>query len=100
MEEDYSEGMYAVVDQLVKYRKALEAPHPSGRLLVGVAVLGRMPCDRQGGLAARDLRHLVIAIRPPTVREGTARHRLTFSAAHEERDVDALADAVRRHVAV
>lgn len=40
---------------------------------------------------------LVVAIRPPTVAEGTARLRVTFSAGHEERDVDALADAVRHH---
>lgn len=38
---------------------------------------------------------LVVAIRPPSVPAGTARLRVTFSAAHEERDVDALADAIR-----
>jgi 8-amino-7-oxononanoate synthase len=42
---------------------------------------------------------LVAAIRPPTVPAGTARLRVTFSAAHEERDVDALVDATARVLA-
>ncbi|MBF1801746.1 8-amino-7-oxononanoate synthase [Alloalcanivorax profundimaris] len=43
-------------------------------------------------LAERGL--LVTAIRPPTVPEGQARLRVTLSAAHEERDVDRLLDAL------
>ena len=39
--------------------------------------------------------YLVAAIRPPTVPEGTARLRLTFSAAHSEAQIDGLAEAVR-----
>ncbi len=42
---------------------------------------------------------LVTAIRPPTVPAGTARLRVTLSAAHEERQVDALIAAFREALA-
>jgi 8-amino-7-oxononanoate synthase len=41
---------------------------------------------------------LVVAIRPPTVPQGTARLRLTFTAAHAEADIARLADVVRYNI--
>jgi len=40
---------------------------------------------------------LVTGIRPPTVAEGTARLRFTFSAQHKEDDIRALAAALKKH---
>ncbi len=42
----------------------------------------------------------VVAIRPPSVPQGTARLRFTTHAGHDEDDVDVLVDAVRRHWSV
>jgi 8-amino-7-oxononanoate synthase len=39
---------------------------------------------------------LVSAIRPPTVPEGSARLRITFSAAHEDSDIDQLLAALKQ----
>ena len=41
---------------------------------------------------------LVIAIRPPTVPAGTARLRVTFTAAHDDADVKRLADVIRARI--
>jgi 8-amino-7-oxononanoate synthase len=49
--------------------------------------------DASGALEERGF--LVTAIRPPTVPEGTARLRFTFSATHADDDIDRLAAAVR-----
>ena len=58
---------------------------------IGAALAASARLEAEGFLA--------LAIRPPTVPAGTARLRFTFSAAHREADVDALAAAVARMIA-
>ena len=57
-------------------------------------VLGDARRTLSAAEALRKHGFLVAAIRPPTVPEGTARLRLTFSAEHSEEEVDRLAAAV------
>lgn len=60
-------------------------------------LLGDARAALQMGQALLDDGFLVTPIRPPTVPAGTARLRITLSAAHEESDVDRLLDALARH---
>lgn len=63
-------------------------------------VLGDAQRTMQAAAVLREEGFLVGAIRPPTVPEGTARLRLTFSAVHTEEDIDRLAAAVKEIAAI
>jgi 8-amino-7-oxononanoate synthase len=58
-------------------------------------VLGHAEAALNASQKLRDAGFLVTAIRPPTVPRGTARLRITFSAAHQDADIDRLANTVR-----
>jgi 8-amino-7-oxononanoate synthase len=70
-----------------------EAQSPIVPIVIGAA---------EAALAASQLLEaegfLVVAIRPPTVAEGTARLRFTFTAGHPDREIDRLADIIRTRV--
>ncbi len=59
-------------------------------------VIGENEAASQASAALMDAGFLVGAIRPPTVPKGSARLRVTLSAAHEESHVDRLLDALAR----
>jgi len=67
---------------------------PIQPLLVGTAAAAQ---HLSAALRAQDI--LVTPIRPPTVPQGTARLRITFSAAHTEAHVDRLLQALERSMA-
>lgn len=72
----------------------IESRTPIQPVLIGTS--------RTALLAAQRLEsdgHFVPAIRPPTVAQGKARLRVTFSALHEEADVERLLNALARAIA-
>ena len=69
---------------------------PAAQSPIVPLVLGSPPAALQASKALADEGFLVVAIRPPTVPEGSARLRFAFSAVHRDEDVARLADAVAR----
>lgn len=75
------------------FATALKLPQPQSAIIP--IVLETPERAMQASAALEELGFLVVAIRPPTVPEGTARLRVTFSAAHSDEDVASLAAAVK-----
>lgn len=75
---------------------ALNLPAPQSAIVP--IIVGRAEAALEASAALEQQGFLVAAIRPPTVPQGTARLRVTFTAAHREEDVARLADAIRPFV--
>lgn len=73
--------------------RRLNLPEPESNIVP--LVLGEADRVMRASAALVERGYLVTGIRPPTVPEGTARLRLTFTAAHSGEDIDGLVDAVR-----
>jgi 8-amino-7-oxononanoate synthase len=76
------------------FAAALDLPEPASQIVP--LVIGDPARALDLSRRLRESGFLVAAIRPPTVPPGTARLRFTFTAAHEEQQVLALAAAVKK----
>jgi 8-amino-7-oxononanoate synthase len=75
-----------------RFAAACGLPEPASAIIP--IVLGTPARALEASRALEAHGFLVVAIRPPTVPEGTARLRLAFSAAHTDADIERLAVAV------
>ena len=84
----FREGAVALGLQL------MDSPTPIQPLLIGES---ERALQLSAGLRERGI--MVGAIRPPTVSQGTARLRVTLSAAHSPSDIDRLLEALQHTLA-
>jgi 8-amino-7-oxononanoate synthase len=61
-------------------------------------IVGDTQATIQASRLLEDEGFLVIPIRPPTVPDGTARLRLSFSALHPDDEIERLADIIRTRI--
>ena len=71
-------------------------PHAQPLTPIQPVLLGSSEAALQAQRALLDAAFCVVAIRPPTVPRGSARLRVTLSAAHTETQVDSLVEALSR----
>jgi 8-amino-7-oxononanoate synthase len=76
--------------------EALDLPEPQSAILPVVIGDAQATVAAAGRLAGRGF--LAIAIRPPTVPQGTARLRVTLTSLHEDDHVDALGRALKEEI--
>jgi len=79
-----------------RFTGAVGLPEPQSAIVP--VVLGTAEGALTASRRLEDKGFLAVAIRPPTVPEGTARLRFAFTAGHKDADIDQLAALVRERV--
>lgn len=87
-----------LADHIRQFRRGLRSlpfHSPDSQSAIQPVIVGDNSCALALAHRLRERGMWVTAIRPPTVPSGTARLRLTLTAAHRAQDVDALLEALR-----
>jgi 8-amino-7-oxononanoate synthase len=92
-EPDYAARPLAKAKAFTRRAGLSEAQSPIVPIIIGSA-----PAALAASRRLEEEGFLAVAIRPPTVPEGTARLRLAFTAAHPDAEIERLADLVRERV--
>jgi 8-amino-7-oxononanoate synthase len=95
-EDGRREKLQALIARFRQGAAHLGLPLLESSTAIQPIVLGDAGRALQASDALEQAGCLVTAIRPPTVPPGKARLRVTLSAAHEEKDIDRLLDALAR----
>jgi 8-amino-7-oxononanoate synthase len=97
---DLIEREPTLCDQALRKAKTFtrSAGLPDAQSAIVPVVVGEPDAALRAAQLLEEEGFLVVPIRPPTVPAGTARLRLTFSAAHPDADVERLADLVRTRI--
>jgi len=91
---DLRHQLRANIEHFLQLATDLEIPLMASCTAIQPIMIGRDQDALQSSASLRDAGFFVPAIRPPTVPEGTARLRITLSAAHESRHVGALMETL------
>jgi 8-amino-7-oxononanoate synthase len=92
-EPDYAARPLAKAKAFTRRAGLPEAQSPIVPIIIGSAAAALA-----AGRRLEEEGFLAVAIRPPTVPDGTARLRLAFTAAHPDAEIERLADLVRERV--
>jgi 8-amino-7-oxononanoate synthase len=91
------ERVAAPLQKARRFTRALNLPQAQSSIVP--IVMGDANRALSAARSLEDDGFLVVAIRPPTVPQGTARLRLAFTAGHPDAEIDRLAGAVSRLLA-